>query len=54
MPRLNCAQNKGLNMIGEATVVGFIFAFWWRASHSAEKARVNAFYTSLRAEKASE
>ena len=41
-------------MIGEATVCGFVFAFLWRASHNAEKKRVNDYYTALRAEKAAE
>ena len=44
----------GSGMIAEATVVGFFFAFWWRISHSQEKARYDAYYKALRAEKAEE
>ena len=44
----------GSRMIAEATVVGFFFAFWWRMSHSQEKARYDAYYKALRAEKAEE
>jgi len=42
---------KGLSMIAEATVVGFVFAFWWRYTHSQEKKRVNDYYVALRASK---
>ena len=48
------AQALGSRMIAEATVVGFFFAFWWRISHSQEKARYDAYYKALRAEKAEE
>ena len=47
-------QAMGSRMIAEATVVGFFFAFWWRISHSQEKARYDAYYKALRAEKAEE
>ena len=47
-------QALGSRMIAEATVVGFFFAFWWRISHSQEKARYDAYYKALRAEKAEE
>ena len=51
---LTLAQAMGSRMIAEATVVGFFFAFWWRISHSQEKARYDAYYKALRAEKAEE
>ena len=51
---LTLAQALGSRMIAEATVVGFFFAFWWRMSHSQEKARYDAYYKALRAEKAEE
>ena len=51
---LTLAQAMGSRMIAEATVVGFFFAFWWRISHSQEKARYDAYYKALRAEKSEE
>ena len=42
------AQQLGLQMIGEATALGFIMAFWWRMTHAAEKAKYDKYYATLR------
>ena len=47
-------QSLGLQMIGEATLLGIVMAMWWRFSHSQEKALYDKYYSSLRASKAAE
>ena len=41
-------------MIGEATALGFIMAFWWRMTHAAEKAKYDKYYATLRSSVAAE
>lgn len=43
------SQTLGLQMIGEATALGFVFAVWWRISHTQEKAKYDKYYANLRA-----
>ena len=42
------SQTLGLQMIGEATALGFVFAVWWRISHTQEKAKYDKYYATLR------
>ena len=38
-------------MCVEGSVLGIIFAVWWRISHNSEKAKYDRYYANLRAEK---
>jgi len=43
-----CAQQLGLQMIGEGCALGLVMSVWWRMSHAAEKAKYDKYYATLR------
>ena len=43
------SQSLGIQMIGEASALGFVMAAWWRMTHVQEKARYDKYYANLRA-----
>ena len=47
-PRFSRAQQLGIHMIVEGCVLGTVMAVWWRMSHSAEKAKYDKYYATLR------
>ena len=47
---LTTSQQFFMRMVAEGTVVGIVFAFWWRASCNADKEKVNKYYQQLRRE----
>ena len=44
------ATKAFFKMSAEATALGFVTAFMWRASHAAEKKKYDRYYASLKTE----
>ena len=45
----SAAQQLGIQMSVEATLLGTVMAVWWRISHTQEKAKYDKYYANLRA-----
>ena len=46
----SAAQQLGIQMSVEATLLGTVMAVWWRISHNAEKAKYDKYYANLRSQ----